>query len=457
MGKGDRSRRSFLSRIDVQRLCVPVGIVALTIATPQCVWTDLDAYSSEYGQIPDAGTGGSTGMVDADSCACAAGQECVEGVCETCVPLWTYDHKALRQGDQRGIDHAYDASRKTLFVGSARQTGQDPARAYFAEVHTCRGTLLHEVDGPTVDGQKVPGLQVVRQNGNSLYTKLRQDSIATSPPGYAVYDATTHSFTRLVQPPRFSPNSVSEELWSLDVSQSGKVWMYGTWTDAANVFTPLAMRSDGSGKTCFADYPELAPAAGRPITTINDDVYMVVPFGAEVRIQHFKDSACDIASCNCPVADVLPPLTFAAAYVQVMAAKVVGNSLVIVGFYGTSDTDWVGFVAQLNFIGQTWGKPYLYDPTTSRDGFTTLDSDGSSVYAAAFQKYDPADLNTSASEFFVFGLPITDTSTPKKISAPNIRGAYALAVDGDGFFATGYSSTNTTDGRSIRCTLDACP
>ncbi|HMY21552.1 MAG TPA: hypothetical protein PKA58_34760 [Polyangium sp.] len=457
MGTGDRGGKSSYSRIDVLRLRALLGILALTIATPQCVWTDLDAYSSEYGQIPDAGSGGSTGLVDADSCACAVGQECVNGVCETCAPMWTYDHKALRQGDQRGIDHAYDSSRKTLYVGSARQTGQDPARAYFAEVHTCRGTLLHEVDGPTVQGQKVPGLQVVRRNGDSLFAKLRQDNSATSPPGYAVYDATTHSFTQLVRAQRFSPNSLSEELWSLDVSQAGKVWMYGSWTDAANVITPLALRSDGSGKTCLADYPDFAPAAGRAITTINDDVYTCVPVGTELRIQHFKDSACDIASCNCPVADSLPPLPFVAAYLQVMAAKVVGNSLVVVGFYGKDATDWVGFVAQLNFIGQTWGKPYLYDPTTSLDGFTTLDSDGSSVYAAGFQNYDPADLNTSVTEFLVFGLPITDTSTPKKISAPNIRGAYALAVDGDGFLATGYSSANTTNGRSIRCTQDACP
>jgi len=223
MGTGDRGGKSSYSRIDVLRLRALLGILALTIATPQCVWTDLDAYSSEYGQIPDAGSGGSTGLVDADSCACAVGQECVNGVCETCEPMWIYDHKALRQGDQRGIDHAYDSSRKTLYVGSARQTGQDPARAYFAEVHTCRGTLLHEVDGPTVQGQKVPGLQVVRRNGDSLFAKLRQDNSATSPPGYAVYDATTHSFTQLVRAQRFSPNSLSEELWSLDVSQAGKV------------------------------------------------------------------------------------------------------------------------------------------------------------------------------------------------------------------------------------------
>ncbi len=461
MGKQDRARSPFRSRIEVLRPHVLLGVIGLAIATPQCVWTDLDAYSSEFGRVvgPDGGLGGSNGMPDAESCACAVGQECVNGVCETCMPTWTYDHKGLRQGDQRGIDHVYDPAKKTLYVVSARQSGQDPSRAYLAELHTCRGSLLRELDSPAVGGEVLSGLQVVRRYGDTLFAKFRQDNPAIPTGGFAVYDAKSSSFTGAIRAPRFNGASLGEELWSLEVTPAGKVWMYGGWKDANNVLTPLALRSDGQDKSCVSDYVEHSPAAGRAIATNNDDVYMVVPVGGEVRIQHFKDSKCDLTLCNCPSEPALTSLTFMdmPPWVQVMAAKVVGNSLVVIGFYGKTDLDWIGFVAQYNFVTSLWGSPYFYNPTASLDGFTMLDSDGSSVYVATFKNYDPVNQSTSGTAFYVFGLPITSASSPKIIDAPNIQGAYALTLDGDGFFATGYNPSNGAEGRSIRCTLDACP
>ena len=67
------------------------------------------------------------------------------------------------------------------------------------------------------------------------------------------------------------------------------------------------------------------------------------------------------------------------------------------------------------------------------------------------------DPSSTLSDVFVFPFPITAASTPQRIPVPAVRAAFSLDLDGDGMILSGYSAASAADGRSVRCTLTACP
>lgn len=437
---------------------------------PHCTFEGLDAYSAEYGKSSGTGgdgggtgsSGGAGGGVPDGSpgCDCAPGQECVLGQCETCTPTWSYDHKALRQGDIIILQQLFDPGRKALYVASSRQDGQGPRRGYLAEVSTCRGTLLKDFDHPkALDGTMVTGLHAMGRHGDSLFAKLQLGVTGPKLAGYAVYDMAKGVFERTVEFEPWIQNAGHQGAWTMDVAQSGKVWMLGDYSTMSSPNSiPLVMQSDGLGTNCVFDYSTIV-GNGRAMTTKNDDVYLTVPVLSptpQIRVMHYNDSACNVSSCNCPMADELPPLDtpFAASP---LVAKVVGSVLVVAGFYVVADTDWVAFVAQYNFATNAWSGLYTYDPSPLVDGVGAIASDGSKLYAGVFENHNFDDPSNTKMEVLVFGFPITPGSQPQKIPVPALRAAFGLDLDGDGMLLSGYSASSLADGRSVRCTLDACP
>lgn len=476
IGYGSRDMSTFnlifRSRPKNRLLSCIVGIftaLGLGVLTTHCTWDGLDAYSAQYGKaLVDAGggTGGSAGAggsggspIDAGTCDCQAGQSCVLGQCETCLPIWSYDHKALRQGDSIIVDHHYDTSRKTVYVTASRQDGQAPRRGYLAEVHSCRGTKLRDFDGPTaVDGSAVPGLLMSGRAGDLLYARAAYDD-PSKIAGYVVYDVDKGLFLRTVWVDPWQTGAAIQYAWGLDVSASGKVWMNGEITAlAGDPPSPLVMQSDGAGKTCVTNVPSIT-GNGRAVVAHHGDVYLTMGTASptpEVRVLHYTDSGCDVALCNCPIADELPALPVP-GFPIIMDGKVLGSVLVIGGLYAKMGDDYGGFLAQFNFVTKSWGTVYTYDSTPLLDGVTALGGDGSTVYVAMAENYSFSDPAVAKMQVHALNFPISANSQPKLVPVTALRGAFAVDLDGEGFIMTGYSAGSIADGRTIRCTLEMCP
>jgi hypothetical protein len=296
------------------------------------------------------------------------------------------------------------------------------------------------------------------RHGDSIFAKLQITDVASVMAGYARYDTKAHAFTEIFEIPPYVPGE-PQGAWTLDVAPSGKIHWWGElFSSAQGTAAPLEMHADGAGKVCVKDMPSLAGGAGRAMTTSGNDVYAAVAMAAakEVRVVRFDDTTCDIASCDCPVAEVLPPLVLSNPP-NVMDMKVVGSALVAVGFTVKADTDWAGFIAQYNFATKAWSSAFTVDETPLGDGFLSLDSDGSFVYVNGFRGYVYGDPTTASSDIFRFPLPISANASAMRIPLPSIRAAFSLDLDGDGILVSGYSADSGVDGRSARCTLEACP
>lgn len=448
-----------IPRVGARRRGLPLLLgLALLSTSAHCLFTGLDDYSSGGGR--PQGDGGPPEDAPPDApppsdagCDCGPAEACVLGACRQCTPTWIAEHKALRQGEVIITNHHLDRAARTLYVSSSRQDGQGPRRGYLAEVDTCAGASLAVSDGAMVEGKLVPGLLYLSPHQGSLYAKLQVAGEAVLG-GYARYDPASHTFDRIVELPPFMGGA--EGAWSFLVGPSGRAYWWGDWSTGTS--TPLGMRATAEGKTCVEDYPAHVGGTGRAMTRSGKDIYAAVcmPVEKEVRVLRFDDTACDLAGCDCPVAEELPPLSLPGA-ANVMNMKVAGSVLLVAGFTMATDTDWSGFLAQYSFGAKQWSSVFTYDEGALAEGFSALDSDDSFVYAAGFRGYVYGDTTNTLSDVFVFPFPITAASTPQRIPVPAVRAAFALDLDGDGMILSGYSAASAADGRSVRCTLTGCP
>lgn len=450
------------------RVAVLFGGAAVLFATSSCVWDGLDEYSSKYGQTTTSDGGGQSTTTTTTNtgtpCPCGVGQECVAGSCEPCTPLWGHTFKGLVFNNPFSVSHVFDPGRDQIHVSAIRSDGQQ--HGYLASLSHCRGTLLHVHDGDLVGSTPLPPLSfmalsspaAVPQVAAQVFAGLHVSGDAVNPPqslgGFVRYDPGTGELLSIVENTDSDPAMTSQAPWAL-ATTSKAVWTSGIRAKADGAHA-LAIRWNGV-KFCSDEIPDSLGYTGRAITSRGDQVAIAAD-GPDVRVWLFDDAVCDPTACGCAPDASIPSLAMNAPLV--MGAKLVSNSILVSGISGFSggNPNWSGFLAQYVFGEDTWRPPIVYDMGPNAEGLIGLDSDGSSVFVGAFRDYVPGDASSPTAEVQIYGLPFTAGALmQQRIDAPSLGSIFNLSLDSDGMILSGYLRGSGADGRTVRCTMKACP
>lgn len=382
------------------------------------------------------------------SCApgCSANETCNgSGQCQaTCSPTW---YTALAGATVNG---AVLSGQNLYAVGSKTAGG------WVGRVDVCAGALAKESSVSPAGSQSsslskgifaggslyVVGSVVTSADPrNGLYAKLNPTSLAAS----------------FVSP--LYGSTGEDEVNAVAAATSGSLWMSGR----SNSPTGPGWGIKGSTSGLACGFP-LGTGAGSSFAAASsgNTIYVARTNAGQLYVDQFADASClNTGPCPCTPTATSPAIALGTENTEARAMLQHAGAVYVAGF--TYDTGTLpnskAFVIRLNTAGQILGR-YNFDPTTQFDGFVTLATDGTTLYAGGGQGWDQSATFASSTGMLHalpvgFGMNAVATWTRSFATLDVVGGVAAESGSGDGLYAAGLAAGG---GFALRCTKNnLCP
>jgi hypothetical protein len=423
------------------------SIVAAVIAFGACSEPyDGAAEAADAGNAPDAGSDTSvvTPMdASVDAATCAASYT---------IPLpGPYVEAAFAPAS----DLAYVAIGRDIPASGAPGEGT----GWLGIVDTCAGAIKKAFDPPLIASKPATSLRAPLLVGGTLY--MTENQVAPNVGSVVRFDLAAQGFaaSALVK-----ASANQDELWSLAVPTSGKVWASGTraFDTGSNLWT---VKSDTNGQ---CSYFPTAPNVelGRVMFAAGNDVYQSALVASDgMKILHFDDAACaSAAPCGlCAPTWTSPVLKLAgfAGSPGGFSMRVSGGKLYVSGAQFVSGSEGVGFVAELDLTTKTWGPTFTFNPTSFVDTLQGLavEPDGTHLLAVGVKGLEPVaggwSFDAGTGVLLRLAIPFSGTPQPSSINLP-LAQPTSVAVDARGVYIAGAATSKS--GLFVKCkSASDCP
>jgi hypothetical protein len=176
----------------------------------------------------------------------------------------------------------------------------------------------------------------------------------------------------------------------------------------------------------------LDDAFGYGMAALGTKLYAGAITGAStIRIATFDTSTC--APCACAPTATLPDLAVGGDSTSLYAMLATSSGLYL---GGTASNDGVSYYAFVVLVDPSTGavtQSYESTPGATLAAFTTLATDGASIFAGGYTGYDGDDLTTAAS--LIVALPLTLGAVSYSIAPSYAHACVGLAADADAIYA----------------------
>ena len=390
-----------------------------------------------------AGTAASAcGFGGASCTSCAAqGKQCYNATCKDC-GRWSVPAPGLIRGLAVDTDG-------TIYAG-----GKSGSKVYVAALDSCGTVLKSATYLPTSALSAAAGSLAL--GGQSVYIGGTAVPKSADPQDglFAIFTKKTLS---LAGAALLAGTTGKDEIWDIAVG-GGAVWMSGT-TDIDS--SPRAWGIKGALTSTTACGFSLLVGSGasgcRNLIAPAGSGYVYVVGGAAGvgYVARRSASSCTVSPCtSCPSAWQLSYQDGSYA-TDGRDLVLIGSSLYVAGFSLLSSTDTRGVVFRLDLAtGKTLGT-YLYNPTTMGDGFLSLATDGTSLYAAGSRGFNLSSTTPGTAVVIKLSVPSLKVLWEKTPGDAGMYWKVALAGS-DGLLLAGGVSTGA--GVIRRClTSGICP
>ena len=337
----------------------------------------------------------------------------------------------------------------TIYAG-----GKSGSKVYVAALDSCGTVLKSATYLPTSALSAAAGSLAL--GGQSVYIGGTAVPKSADPQDglFAIFTKKTLS---LAGAALLAGTTGKDEIWDIAVG-GGAVWMSGT-TDIDS--SPRAWGIKGALTSTTACGFSLLVGSGasgcRNLIAPAGSGYVYVVGGAAGvgYVARRSASSCTVSPCtSCPSAWQLSYQDGSYA-TDGRDLVLIGSSLYVAGFSLLSSTDTRGVVFRLDLAtGKTLGT-YLYNPTTMGDGFLSLATDGTSLYAAGSRGFNLSSTTPGTAVVIKLSVPSLKVLWEKTPGDAGMYWKVALAGS-DGLLLAGGVSTGA--GVIRRClTSGICP
>jgi hypothetical protein len=395
---------------------------------------DACARTCTPGTCGDDGCGG--------TCACGAGEGCVDAKCFPCTGTWRTGNLAHKL--------AIDAKRNYVFTSLNVDGG-----AAFATLNACTGDVIaaRTPAKSNILYDPVPQINELVSIGDRIYTRGACGPGAPSAVCFYRYDTVSNTVDAVGQ---LELGDAGDDVWGLSGVTSGKLFASGSYgpQKTARIIPMTADLASCGG----AAVP--AGTRGGTIGTNGDDVYQAAYTSTadQLLLVHYIGASCATASpCGCAPADVSPTLTLPIANPTPNPSTyslLVRDGMVYV--FGVQRLtmgalNGVGFVAAFDVKANAWLPPYLYTPNAGAKLDALLQAgatpDGKLLYVVGTKAaFEPA----ATGVLLRFDLPFAAGKAPTpngEISVPGMTVVWDVNVTADAVFLAG------EDNQIAKCTL----